>query len=245
MNVPLNVQLGLRGPVGGLAPISLDVGSVGAASSWAGSYHVLSMGRHYDDYVVTSRTIGLPPIAGLPPAHPYERLAGKIRAAGVTGNIGEAIAAIVARRYLGTGIGDIAHVRPHRPFRRRKSPDYLMRLGPLMPGIFAPILAADVSLPGPEWWPVESKARNTETGSDSARRDALRQLVAYWSTIAAFQPSAAGYGAIVAFTYRPPREVRVSLILPRNQARLTQALSLRKTGDDATDAELRASLHAC
>lgn len=66
--------------------------------------------------------------------HPYERLTGKIRTAGVTGNIGEAFAAIFARRCLGAGIGDIAHVRPCWPFRRRKSPDYLMRLGTLRDG---------------------------------------------------------------------------------------------------------------
>jgi len=243
MNVPVRIQLGTRGPLRPLAPIWLDVGSVGAASSWAGSYHVLSMGRHYDDYVVSSRTIGLPRIAGLPPAHPYERLAGKIRAAGVTGNIGEAIAAIFARRYLGAGIGDIAHIRPRRPFRRRKSPDYLIRLGPLMPGIFAPIIIPGVSLPGPDWWPVESKARSTGAGSEAARRDALLQLANYWSIMASPQPDAVGFGAIVAFTYQPPREVRVSLILPRNQVGLTQAL--RKLRDDGAAGELRAYLHAC
>ena len=129
MNVALRIQLGLRGTLRALNPIWLDVGSVGAASSWSGSYHVLAMGRHYDDYVITGRILGLPPIVGIPVAHPYERLTGKIRAAGVTGNIGEAIAALFARRCLGAGIGDIAHVRPRRPFRRRKSPDYLMRLG--------------------------------------------------------------------------------------------------------------------
>ncbi len=47
------------------------------------------MGRHYDDYVVTDHTLGLPAIVGIPVAHPYERLTGKIRAAGVTGNIGD------------------------------------------------------------------------------------------------------------------------------------------------------------
>lgn len=81
MNVDLTIQLGIHGALHRLSPIWLDIGSVGAVSSWAGSYHVLVMGRHYDDYIVTSRRIGLPQIAGFPSAHPYERLAGKIRAA--------------------------------------------------------------------------------------------------------------------------------------------------------------------
>jgi hypothetical protein len=103
MNALVQVQLGIRGPRRSLNPIWLDTGSVGATAGWAGSYHVLSMGRHYDDYIITGRTIRLPPIAGIPAAHPYERLAGKVRAAGVTGNIGEAIAALFARLPNGRG----------------------------------------------------------------------------------------------------------------------------------------------
>jgi len=243
MNVTLQVQLGLLGPPCALNPIWLDVRSVGAASSWSGSYHVLAMGRHYDDYVITGRIIGFPPIAAIPVAHPYERLTGKIRAAGVTGNIGEAIAALFARRCLGAGIGDVAHVRPRRPFRRRKSPDYLMRLGNLMPGPFATIVPSAVALTWPTWWPVESKARSTDAGSVAGRKDALKQLVAYWALLASSQPGVVGYGQIVTFTYQPPREVRVNLILPRNQNKL--ALELQQNGEDIEDSTLRSFLHAC
>jgi hypothetical protein len=243
MNVRLRVQLGLRGSLRLLNPMWLDTGSVGATSSWAGSYHVLSMGRHYDDYVITRRTISLPPIVGIPAAHPYERLAGKIRAAGVTGNIGEAIAALFARRNLTAGVGDIAHVRPRRPFRRRKAPDYLMRLGGLMPGPFSGVLPTTAPSLWPTWWPVESKARSTDAGSVAGRRDALKQLVAYWSLLANSQPSVMGYGLIVAFTYQPPREVRASLILPSNQALLVQELQQKR--EDIEESVLRCCLHAC
>jgi len=243
MNVSLRIQLGLRGPPRTLSPIWLDAGSVGAASSWSGSYHVLAMGRHYDDYVITGRILGLPPIAGIPVAHPYERLTGKIRAAGVTGNIGEAIAALFARRCLGAGIADIAHVRPRRPFRRRKSPDYLMRLGALMPGLFAPVVPSGGVTSWPKWWPVESKARSTGAGSVAGRRDALKQLVVYWALLANSQPSVVGYGQIVTFTYQPPREVRVSLILPRNQSQLVA--ELQQSGEDVDDSTMRRLLHGC
>ena len=243
MNVQLRVQLGLSGSRRLLSPMWLDTGSIGATSSWAGSYHILSMGRHYDDYVITSRTISLPPIPGIPAAHPYERLAGKSRAAGVTGNIGEAVAALFARRNLGTGVGDVAHVRPRKPFRRRKAPDYLMRLGGLMPGPFGVVSPNSSSLSWPTWWPVESKARSTEAGSRAGKRDALRQLVAYWALLANSQPHVVGYGIILAFTYQPPREVCANLILPENQPLLIQ--SLRQNGEDIEDSVLRDCLHGC
>jgi hypothetical protein len=243
MNVELKIQLGLYGDQQLLRPIYLDVGSVGAASSWSGSYHVLSMGRHYDDYVITGRTISLPPISGIPAAHPYERLSGKIRAAGVSGNIGEAIAAIFARRCLGAGIGDIAHIRPRIPFRRRKAPDYLMRLGGLMPGQFGGIIPNGSSFQWPVWWPVESKARTAMASSKAARNEALRQLVAYWALLVNSQPQVAGYGMIVVFTYKPPRELRVNLVLPNNQASLIR--ELRKAENEIDLRVIRSSLYGC
>ena len=237
MNVGLSVQLGIQGSVRPLVPIWLDVGSVGATSTWAGSYHVLAMGRHYDDYMVTPRIPNLPSIPGFPAAHPYERLAGKIRAPGITGNIGEAIAALFARRYLNAGTGDVAHIKPRRPFRRRRSPDYMMRLGGLLPGVFSAILPNLATFTWPTWMPVESKARSTDAGAAGARRDALRQLTAYWTMLAGSQPGAAGYGIVVTFNYQLPREVRASLFIPSNQTRLIS--ELLKTGDDTPESVVR------
>jgi hypothetical protein len=243
VNVQLRVQLGLNGSRRLLSPMWLDTGSVGATSSWAGSYHVLSMGRHYDDYVITDRTINLPPITGIPAAHPYERLAGKIRAAGVTGNIGEGIAALFARRNLGAQIGDIAHVRPRRPFRSRKAPDYLMRLGGVMPGPFGVVSPESNPISWPTWWPVESKARSTEGGSRAGKRDALKQLVAYWALLVDSQPNIVGYGLIIVFKYQPPREVCACLILPKNQELLIK--SLKQNREDIEESVLGDSLHGC
>jgi hypothetical protein len=244
MNVDVHVQLGIKGLQRRVGSVFLDARSVGTASTWAGSYHVLVMGRHYDDYVVTSRTIGLPQVQGIPPAHPYERLTGKIRAAGVTGNIGEAIAAVVARRHLGARIEDVAHVRPRRPFRRRKAPDYLMRIGSRMPGVFSPVLPSGAVFAWPDWWPVESKARTTGSACDRARREALGQLKAYWSLLAAAQPAVVGFGLVVAYAYQPPRRVVLSLIVPRDRTRLVSEFRTRNERD-VTDEMLRATLHAC
>jgi hypothetical protein len=243
MNVDVCVQLGLRGATTPIGPTWLDAASMGAASAWAGSYHVLAMGRHYDDYVVTGRILRLPPIPGIPVAHPYERLSGKIRAAGVTGNIGEAVAALVARRFLYAPIADIAHVRPRRPFRRRKAPDYLMRLGPLLPGVFAPVLPPGATFSWPDWWPVESKARTTENGCADARREALAQLTAYWSILVSSRPDLIGFGIIVTLRYWPPREVRASIILPAAQQSLAREFG--NTSPNLDVDRIRRHLHAC
>jgi hypothetical protein len=243
MNVPVRVQLGLYGKSKKLRSVGLDVASIDATSSWAGSYHVLSMGRHYDDYVMTGMLMSLPAIAGFPPAHPYERLAGKIRAGGVTGNIGEAIAAIFARRYLSAGVDKIAHIKPRQPFKRRKSPDYLMNIGILMPGPFKSILPPKFPKTWPEWWPVESKARNNEKASSDGRRDALRQLFAYWDLLMAAQPQLVGYGLIVVFKYQAEREVRVNIILPADQARLIS--EMKKGYEKDREAIVRGFLHGC
>jgi hypothetical protein len=243
MNIVVRIQLGLGGLLRTLPAIWLDSASVGGAAAWSGSYHVLRMAEHYDDYVITGRILALPVIAGIPPAHPYQRLTAKIRAAGVTGNIGECTAALFARRYLGVKIGDIAHTRPRRPFRRRRAPDYLMRIGANMPGVFQAIVPNNFALPFPMWWPVESKARNTEASTRNARRDALRQLVAYWTLLRNTQPSVVGFGMIITFTYQPPRELRASLFLPANQPALIA--SIQHAGENIQDQHLFANLHGC
>lgn len=112
MWIDVKARVGFNGVSQNLVSLWLGTGTIGSASSWSGSYHVLAMGRHYDQYAVTPRTVLLPGIPGCVIPHPYMRLAGKIRAAGVTGNIGEAIAAVFAVTGLGLTIGDIVHIRP-------------------------------------------------------------------------------------------------------------------------------------
>lgn len=244
MYVDVYVQEGLRGARVPLGPTLLDPVAIGSVATWAGSYHVLAMGRHYDDYVMTSRVLMLPYIAGFPRAHPYEKLTGKIRDAGVTGNIGEAIAAIIARRFAGAAIADIAHIQARTPFRRRRAPDYLMRLGPVMPGALGAVIPPLARVPVPEWWPVESKARTTPRGCSLARTDALDQLATYWSILAGTQPQVVGFGMIVTFAYKSPREVCVSVILPSNQNRLVREFRNGVEGDIDLNA-VRRWLNAC
>ena len=223
MQVNIRARLGFNGPSISLGNLQLDVGSVGSTSSWAGSYHVLSMGRHFEEYVLTPRSLLLPPILNFPASHPYQRCTGKIKAPSVTGNIGEAVAALFARGCLGLYISDIAHIRPNQPFRQRKVPDYLMRMKQFLPGQLQGVWPQGVST-GPEWWPVESKARNTSSSTKQGVREAFKQLAAFWHTIHASRPNETGFGMVVSLTYNFPREVLVTLFLPQNQNSLLARL---------------------
>src|SRR5689334_7762859 len=100
-----------------LASTDITTTDISAEAAHSGSYHILSMGQHFDEYVINPR---FPPFTNkpqLPPAHPYALLASKIRDSGVTGNIGEALASIIACRFMNLGVSDIAHIKPNVPFK--------------------------------------------------------------------------------------------------------------------------------
>ncbi len=201
------------------------------------------MGRHYDSYVVTPRTLTFPAIPGFSPSHPYQRLTAKVRDAGVTGNIGECVAALFATRCLSAQVRDIAHISPHTRFQKRRSPDYLMRLKAHMPGIFKSIVPSGGTHAWPDWWPVESKARNSVNASQAAKRQALRQIIAYWSAIVSSQPGHVGYGLIVSFTYDASRSLTATLLLPRDRAKLVD--ELKSKGDKTAYETVTTNLYGC
>jgi hypothetical protein len=98
MLFPVFIRRGLHGPMTQLQS-QLDINSqvMNSISTYAGSYHILSMGRHFNAYVISSSgPPAIPHPTGLPHAYPYLALANKVRSAGVTGNIGEGVAGIVA-----------------------------------------------------------------------------------------------------------------------------------------------------
>lgn len=236
LNFPVYMQLGIKGKRALLPSIWLDPETVGAASSWSGSYHVLGMGRHFDDYVVTRRTLDLPKIPNFPNSHPYLQLVGKIRATGVTGNIGECIAAIVAKRFLSARTRDIAHVDPGKPFRPTRSPDYLLRVGGWFQ-VWLPALPSGVILNFPDWLPAESKARTSPSASREARKSAISQLAHYWKRV----PTAAGFGLVVTLTYQSDIGVTITVVVPSDRSGLLKALS----APDPNFEGVRGFLHGC
>ena len=164
MDIPVQVRLGLSGPVASIGRIRLDPNAVRAGAGQYGSYYVLEMGRHYEQYVVTGYLPSLPMVHGITTAHPFVQATKKTRAASVTGNIGEVIAALTVRRKLTTVVRHIRHINTSRKYR---TPDYLMRFDPMLPSEFALVLPAGIIAAFPDW-PVESKGKQDCGGNGSS-----------------------------------------------------------------------------
>jgi hypothetical protein len=194
---------------------------VDTAAGYAGSCHVLEMGRHYSEYVrYRGRFPSFPPTAGFPAGDYLRQLDTKSRASNVTGNIGEIVGGLVARRTLKIKASHIAHLKANT---FSQTPDYLLGPSPRFESIIRDIVPLPPGTRLPDWWPMETKARGDKNWK-SAVRDALRQLAAYWYDNCIKAPHRVGYGITVAVELARPRRVRVVVFVPSNQAALTTHL---------------------
>lgn len=198
---------------------------INSISRLAGSYHVLEMGRHFDDYVENDHRpllITAPYLAQFPALLAHQPLDIKMRSSGVTANIGEAIGALVARNSFDLSLREVVHLTTRSSHRGYKSPDYLFDFANGLPTWFnsEPRLAAISNIP--RWWPVESKAR---AGSpNQAIRDAFEQLCAYWWS-AAMSGVLPGFGIVINTLYaRNPAEIRVHVFVPTNVVKFRELL---------------------
>jgi hypothetical protein len=187
---------------------------VDTASGYAGSCHVLEMGRHYSEYVrYRGEFPGFRRVPGFPHSHYLEPLDTKSRASNVTGNIGEIIAGIVAQRTLRLYSREIVHLKAKTT---SKTPDYLLKRTPRLVQLLSEI---DPTIFGgylPEWWPMESKARGGGSLTTGVK-EALRQLATYWYHIRYSGPQDVGYGIVVASYLKRPRRVCIYIFTPSDQ----------------------------
>jgi hypothetical protein len=226
MNYQVLVRRGLFGAEQALNSLTLDPKVINSISDSAGSYHILEMGRHFYEYVIgTAGPPPFPPCVGLPRAYPFVRLSNKLRAAGVTGNIGEGVCGVVANAIFGMPLGTFLHVNLKPAIGLRKTPDFMFRLGPYLPAVWpVPLAALPPALP--TWWPVESKARTTRGGVNTAvRSEALPQLASFWYSIRNSFPNAVGFGMSVGFAYETNPCVFLNVFLPSNLAGLQAYLA--------------------
>lgn len=225
MNIPVKIQLGISGDEQDSGFLPIDEDTIGNSSSWAGSYHILSMGRHYDDYIYRP-TPEMQKVLDFPKLGCFGRLTSKTKSQQVVGNIGECVAALLARDRLNADISDIALLTTTA---KRMRPDYLMNLGGLeIRTLFSkvPLDTRQLNyLDRKRWWPVESKATKRNDSKDS-RVKALKQLISFWLKEKDKLPAPAGYGLIVTFFYddsdleHHPEKILVSLILPSDPSGL-------------------------
>lgn len=198
------------------AKVHIRAGQVEAAAGYAGSCHVLEMGRHYAEYVRYKEQFPSFPRASGFPYNPYlNQLDTKSRASNVTGNIGEIIAGVVARRTLKIDAAGIALLKTSP---NSQTPDYLLQGTPEFTSVLTEIVPALAGETLPEWWPMESKARSA--GGLGSVQGALKQLAAYWYHNRYSDPDGAGYGIVIAACLKRPRSVSIHLFAPENQPAL-------------------------
>jgi hypothetical protein len=221
--------------------INLTDVSIDHVSRWAGSYQVLSMGEHYNSYVVDAERLAFPPVAGFPVAAPFVPLPDKIRAPSVTGNIGEAVTALVLRHVFRTRLDECLHIKPNAGYAGWKSPDFSAALRARVAawlGFRAQPLVSVVN-EGPIWWPVESKARHSRDGFEGAADAAFRQLIAYWITL----PQVAGYGVICCLAYGEQQLIRITILVPDQRRELGRLLI--SDGNSVNVNRVKFYLHGC
>lgn len=228
--IPIKVQLGIYGKDYPGGSLGLNEQTIGNSSSWAGSYHILSMGRHYRDYIYRPEP-ELQEDQDFPPLDSFSRLTSKTKSQQVIGNIGECIAALLARNRLSAEVHDIVLLTTNA---KRMRPDYLMNLdGPLIRGLFSQIPLTKNHLSyfaDKRWWPVESKATK-KVGSIDSREKGLSQLISFWAKEKESLQDSAGCGLIVTFFYEDSIQVHqeyeiwVSLIIPSNKPDLITQLN--------------------
>jgi hypothetical protein len=239
---------GARVPLSNLEGVcDYHIDSVG---EFAGSYDILEMGAHFRAYMEVPRRLAIPEVRDLPHPGFFQQLRFKNRASTVTGNLGESLAGIMACTHLQCTAQDIAHLTTLRPFRRRKTPDYLLRIrGKLPPELMDHIPPATPSLP--EWLAMESKASADGSTARVGVENAFQQLAAYWYTIHAVAPNEVGFGLIISTVYAHPAEISLWVLLPANQPALTGHLATYATyqafHNGWADARniIRANLHGC
>ena len=223
MRFDVEVWLNRSTKVSDLLALNIFRRRIRGIARFAGSCHVRDMGGHYQDYIeppARMPLIAVPPGLRVPAWTYYSPLDIKLRANGITGNIGEAIAAVVATARLSCTIRDIAHIKA---VRRRRSPDYLMRFPSGLPREVQRRIPSGTFLP--DWWPAESKARHDPDGTRTLE-DAFLQLVAYWYSLLRVYPQGVGYGLVFNCIYnRSAPTIRVHYFLPSNVAGVQTVLA--------------------
>jgi len=217
MDVPVRIRLGLNGADTQLGRIRLNRRLIDTASQHFGAYHILEMGRHFDDYLIAWPPPQLQMYYG---PHLALRRTGKQRAPVITGNIGETVAGQVFRRKIGVPISRLRHIYPTSRFR---TPDYLLDCRVAIPPRIIACLNNPANAPFTRW-PVESKAAATAGRITQSVRSALQQVASYWFNHRVTNAAVMGYGIIVTFQYQGQSpEVVVRIFEPSHQAILLQS----------------------
>jgi len=233
MDIQVTYQIGLKNPrkKNGKIPFSslpslkdVTAESVGTISEWAGSYHILAMGRHFRSYVIDNEEIPLPGNNRFPYLDRYTSLNQKTLASTVTGNIGQTLTALYARQFFKAGVRDIVILEQKKQFVVRKTPDFLIQIRSFNEKFHSdPFLGRLESVPS--WWPVECKARKEgESNIIEAKKEAFLQLLSFWGEIQKTHPLYVGYGIITIFINSKTPLLHLVFIIPKDVEKFSQKI---------------------
>lgn len=226
--MPINVvcRSGFNNAEHPIGTLTLTPQEIQTACSLFGSNYILRMGLHYQRYVVGGYLPTWHVVHGIyTAANPAPILTTKNRATAVTGNIGESILSIVARRMLGAA--RLHDVLPLNVTPSAKCPDFRIRLRPHFPGPFQAATGLNPAVAF-DYWPAESKAAASTGTARTALNAALAQLGTYWYLRRNLEPEVVGFGLVCCFIYKgtvaqPQQYIRLHVFAPSNQ----HALQLR------------------
>jgi len=219
-------RLGRDGARQHVKPLQILEGNILTVGSFAGSYHVHSMDRHYRDYIVNPNFPLLAAATALHPDFPvnfsYKPLLEKLPSPGISGNIGEALGGIMGTNVFGLGPRQIIHIVPVKG--RIKAPDFIFHSDPVPTEARAFAQAHGVPAAtldnAAAWWPAEAKARKKGQGR-AAFKEAFGQLISYWWELleAGASIEDVGYGFIMVAEYNQAvPTLTVHFLVPRNPA---------------------------
>jgi hypothetical protein len=227
MSIPVIVHGGLTGGEVPLGTLNASPAEIEAACDLFGSMYIERMGLQYQRYVIGGYWPQSNLVRGIYAAvNPAPRMTDKLRAPSVTGNIGESLLSLVARRMLGAS--QMLDVLPLNVTSAAKCPDFRVRINPDFPASFQTATGANPTI-GFSYWPAESKAIESTGKANAAVERALAQLGTYWYERRLLEPSVAGFGLVCCFIYKgtktnPLQVIRLHVIVPENQTDLHQRI---------------------
>ncbi|WP_237229075.1 hypothetical protein [Rubinisphaera sp. JC750] len=233
--IPVIVRSGLSGGETPIGSVRLLPHEIGIASAMFSSTYILHMGMHYERYVVSGYLPQFNAVQSIySTAIPAANATTKTRAQSVTGNIGESIAALVARRKLNAR--RLADIQPLSVSSKKKTPDFRMKFRPMFPWSFQNATGINPPITF-DFWPVESKAAQSDSVALNSVKSALLQLGTYWYERSYHEPDVVGFGIVVSFIYRgtkndPKRCIRVHVFCPSNQTALQNEIADRIAASD-------------
>lgn len=188
---------------------------IDVTTDYAGSYHIFEMGRHYVEYCNDDTTFpSFSVLPSFPPSTIFQQLNKKTRAGGVTGNIGEIVSGIVAKRTLGFKTKDIAHLKV---LGNSRTPDYLLCKTQAFCNFLKSVGIATQAQCNqfPRFWLMESKAK-TSGSINSNIKDAFRQIATCWFRMIGTYEKGIGYGIAIGTTLHRS-SVTIHIFIPKNQ----------------------------